>query len=109
MTSSVELRQRLLEEVNRSLSTDGLTRDKFEEIKNRRVAPMWTVEDFVNARIDFLEVKIKDGKFVTDLSRIHTKIDPETEDLLRRKIAETGQTVTEFTLETIKNALSQSN
>ena len=56
-------------------------------------------------------MKIKDDKFVTDLSRIriYRELDPETEDLLRRRIAETGQTVTEFILETIKSALSESD
>lgn len=111
MPSSAELRQKLLIEVNDSLKTTGLSRDRFEEIKDLRVAPSWTVEDFVKARIDFLEVKIKDDKFVTDLSRIriYRELDPETEDLLRRRIAETGQTVTEFILETIKSALSESD
>ena len=53
MPSSAELRQKLLIEVNDSLKTTGLSRDRFEEIKDLRVAPSWTVEDFVKARIDF--------------------------------------------------------
>ncbi len=107
MTASAERRQNLLREVNHRLSTTGLTREEFARIKNYLVAPSWTVEDFVYARIDFLEVKIEDDRFVTDLGRItlYMELGPETERLLRRKIAETGKSANALMLEFIQAAL----
>ncbi len=106
MTASAERRQSLLREVNHRLSTTGLTREEFARMKNYLVSPGWTVEDFVYAQIDFLEVKIVGEKFITNLNRTRTlDLDRETEELLRRKIAETGKSANALMLEFIQAAL----
>jgi hypothetical protein len=57
-------RHALLMYVNNTVVGAGMTRNEYESIKNRLVAPFWTVKELILSEISIDEVKWEGNKLV---------------------------------------------
>lgn len=96
----------LLASINASF-TRGLSREKYEEIKDHLVGPDFSAAELIHTWLEIGYIKWKNDKLVTDLSKQRLLLDEKTEDALRERSLFMRMTPQELIMSFIQKGLQE--